>query len=94
MDMCLCWYYEWFCYHFPTQSLLSSFSSIMYVMNYVYKTTVGKYHCTHFHWCISYRLILQQVLRVVCAYNALYSKGKYTGEGGWRGGGGGEVHQC
>ena len=25
--------------------------------------------------------ILQQVLRVVCAYNALYSKGKYTGSG-------------
>ena len=26
-------------------------------------------------------LILQQVLRVVCAYNALYSKGKYTESG-------------
>ena len=25
--------------------------------------------------------ILQQVLRVVCAYNALYCKGKYTGSG-------------
>ena len=23
MDMCLCWYYEWFCYHFPTHHFYS-----------------------------------------------------------------------
>ena len=35
------------CQH--TSSLLFFFSSIMWALNYVYKSTVGKYHCTYFH---------------------------------------------
>ena len=86
MDMCLCWYDDWFCYHLPTHSLLFSFSSIMCAMNNVYNTIQQVSITAHISIdTFPIDSTLQQVLRCVCAYNALYSKGKYTERIEWVG---------
>ena len=82
MDMCLCSYDEWFCNHLPTHS-----PSLQLCV--LWTTCM----CTTLQWVsitanittdiFPIASILQQVLRLVRAYNALYSKGKYTGWGGW-----------